>query len=647
MRRQIQQLSGGPLEPIYDTITVKKHVLGRADSILHTLVVSDTAYNNRPLRLYQSKIISDHLRGNQYTLTEAPTGSGKSTIMLCHASWCIDNGYRVIITTPQLGINDNFRKYTEQNFAAKLVGSEKPDFMLPIGSIVRENPSKKTEAVRQYLRRPFRNIYVCSYAALIRALEDESLSSALANTVILIDEAHHSSFGNNSLGRLVELCLEKCAGIHGFTATAFRTDGDKLFNGEFTHYRRTLKEHYCDPDDNKCYCPDFGVYVRFYQEVTKKKFYEFERKNKDLGSSAALIAAYLDEYDKYPLPTIMLIDSAEQAFDLHRSLEKKFGKKKIILNFGSDDGELLVSKNGKLLGERFERLAKGDDIDVVIAIRLMNEGIDWPVCAQTFSPRISSSLQLMMQRAIGRALRLKTAFANHPSPDYSRIVLFEIGIKDDDKDLCTKALFELAVRLKALCEGLDFADEFKFRLRREERERIDIEKRDVQNRSDPQMNSEILAELYDLAHGGASALDLAIAYAESRMEQFGINIDPIGAMEILIACKIVDKKSGEILQSAFDKFSQLSKENARKLNNRLTFAEFRELFGEILDSIKVIGCADYAQLLSGHPDLERVITLLREHVTSSAERNKEILLEMARRGEPRPPSQYRQQRLIH
>ena len=604
------------------TIAVKRSVLG--EKTFRTLVISNTNYDNRTLRPYQQRIILDHLGKNAYTLTESPTGSGKSTIMLCHAAKSIKDGMKVVIATPQLGINEGFRRYTQNGFSAS---TEKQAFRLPIGAVT-ESTSKKSYGVRRYLLGPSKCVHVCSYAALIIALEDESLSSALANTVILIDEAHHSNFGNNSLGSLIELCLEKCAEVHGFTATAFRSDGEELFNGEFVHFRRTLKEHYRDPYDKKSYCPDFGIYVKFYQEVSKKEFDEFEYK-RDLGSSEALIAAYLEEYEEHPLPTIMLVDTAEQAFDLQKAIENKFCDKN-FLNLGSDDRKTLVSQDSNKLKRKFKKLANDcENIDIVIAIRLMNEGIDWPVCAQTFSPRISSSLQLLMQRAIGRALRLKSGFNNHQSPDYSRIVLFEIGIKDDDKDLCTKALFELAVRLKALCEGLDFADEFRFRLRREERERIDSEKEEVKNKSNPQLNNELLQRLCESAARGASAMDLAEEYAESRLK-LGVRIDPKNALEILIECGIVAADSKEILQDAFDRFSSSSKENARKLNNRLTFAEFRELFGEVLDKIQVVGVVDYVQLLSGHPDLDRVIELLRDHVTSSAEKNKEILLEMAK-----------------
>jgi len=102
-------------------------------------------------------------------------------------------------------------------------------------------------------------------------------------------------------------------------------------------------------------------------------------------------------------------------------------------------------------------------------------------------------------------------------------------------------------------------------------------------------------------------------------------------MEVLIGCGVIDREFVGDLQTA------LSKKNAEKLNNRLTFAEFHGIFGDILDQIKVIGAADYTRLLSGHPDLDKVVRLLIDHTINSAEKNKEILLEMARRGERRPP----------
>ena len=606
------------------TITVKESVLGKSG--LRDLVISDAKFDERKLRPYQASIVNQHLTKLR-TLTEAPTGSGKSTIMLCHAARSIADGKKVIITTPQLGINENFQRYTRcGRFQASIEGQK---FQLPMGGIV-EVSGKKSASIRRYLQGISTSVYVCSYPALILALEDESLGDALANTVVLVDEAHHSNYGNNSLGQLIDLCLEKCAEIHGFTATAFRTDNNMLFNGEFKRFRRTLKEHYNDPFDGASYCPDFGIYIRFYQDVPKDQFYKFAE-SRSLGSTKALIDAYLDEYEQHPLPTIMLVDTAAQAFKLQTEIKEKFPEKS-ILNLGSDDGQTLVSKQPRRLKKKFNRLSAGEKFDILIAIRLMNEGIDWPVCAQTFSPRISGSLQLLMQRAIGRTMRNKgeKEYPEHPSRNYSRIVLFEIGIENKDKDLCAKALFELAVRLKALCDGLDLGDNFKFCLSQKERTQVDHEKNKAKNESNPQLNNEILQQLCRLAARGVSAMGLAEKYAELCRDS-GISIGPVNAMEVLIGCGVIDREFVGDLQTA------LSKKNAEKLNNRLTFAEFHGIFGDILDQIKVIGAADYTRLLSGHPDLDKVVRLLIDHTINSAEKNKEILLEMARRGERRPP----------
>ena len=600
------------------TITVKKSVLGKG---FRTLVVSNTDYENRTLRPYQQHIVVDHLGQNNYTITESPTGSGKSTIMLCHAAKRVKEGKKVIIATPQLGINAGFRRYTQKGFSAT-AGDE--TFKLPVGAVV-ESSNKKTTGVKHYLRGPSRCVHVCSYVALIMALEDEALEPILSETVILIDEAHHSSFGENRLGTLIKLCLEKCAEIHGFTATAFRTDGGELFNGEFKHFRRTLKEHYRDPYDSASYCPDFGIYVKFYQEVSKVKFDKFERNTSHLGSSKALIDAYLDEYDEHPLPTIMLVSTAKQAYSLEKAVIGRFGQKK-ILNLGSDDGKMLASRNPQGLKKKFKRLNAGEDFDIIIAIRLMNEGIDWPICAQTFSPRISSSLQLITQRAIGRALRLKPeeAYPNHPSPCYSRIVLFEIGIKDEDSNLCAKALFRFAIRLKALCEGLDFV-EFKFRVDQDIRKVVDREKDKIKNKSNPQSIVEIVSKLYLMATKGAPITKLMEEYVRF-CKGYNIKIGPIAVLEALIECGVVADGSSEILQEVFD---SLSKANVKKLNNRFDKLEV------LLPNIKIIGATDYVQLLSGCPDIDKTIELLREHTTTD-EKSKRELLKLAKSGALKP-----------
>jgi len=590
-----------------DTITVKRNVLGD----LNVRVRRAPPGKPRNLYNYQSRIVNGHLLSHDRTSTEAPTGSGKSTIILSLAIDKIKAGRRPIIISPKLGINAGFTKYTSDSDFR--VGKR----VLPAGSIV-EADGTKSEHVSDWVRRPSSGIMVCSYQSIRHTLKSKNkqVRAALKNVVLLVDEVHHSAYDNpdNMLGGIIGLALKSCAEVHVFTATAFRTDGSALVNGEFAHYRRTLKEHH---DDG--YCPNFGIFIKFYQKVDKVKFDEFEESRK-IGSSKALIASYIKEFTDNRLPTLMLVDSARQAKALYDALKSTF-KGLNIVNLGSEDGRTLESTLSRIK-RKFKKLDSDERIDVVIAIKVSDEGLDWPDCAQTFSPRVSSSLVLLVQRAIGRAMRRKRK--GHISPNYSRVVLFEVGILDDDKSIVAGSLFALAVRLKALCEGLDFADEFKFKLPKRARDEIDEQKSDARSELNMSIMNLIQQDLIRAATGGASQEELVELCIESYSEE-GCELSAITAYELLIQMRVIVPE---------DDMSRLA---AARLIGRLadmTFAELKnnKQFKRLMNLMVVRGVADYVGMLGVDGEMGEIARILREHLKSSSDKNKEILLQIARAG---------------
>lgn len=588
-------------------ITIKSRVLGDLE------VRVRRAPSGKPRRLYdyQSSILESHLTPQSHTLTESPTGSGKSTVMLALAVDKIGAGRKVMIITPKLGINSGFTKYT--NGSDFRVGKR----ILPVGAII-EADGTKSQDVRDWICRISSGVMVCSYQSIRTALNSKSkrVCAALKNVVLLVDEVHHSACDNpdSMLGGIIDRALISCAEVHVFTATAFRTDGSPLVNGEFSHYRRTLREHH-----DGGYCPNFGVSVRFYQKVSKSEFDKFEESRR-IGSTKALIASYVDEYASNRLPTLMLVDRAQQAKALHDALRSSFEGLNVV-NLGSEDGKVLESTLSRIK-KKFARLDSDERIDTVIAIKVSDEGLDWPDCAQTFSPRVSSSLVLLVQRAIGRAMRRKRK--GHPSPDYSRVVLFEVGIKEDDKSIVAGSLCELAVRLKALCDGLDFADKFRFNLPRTARKKTDEQKSTAQSKLNMSIMNLIQQDLLRAVTRGASQEELVELCMESYSEE-GCDLSAIAAYELLIQMKVIMSEAA------------LSEIAATRLVERLADLSIAELksdkqFQSLMNRMTVCGVTDYVSMLGVDGELEEITSMLRDRLKSSSDRNKEILLQIARAG---------------
>jgi len=557
-----------------ESITVKDSVLG--SRIIHIEDDFDgPVFQLKNGRQYQADIVFDHLRKNHYTLTVSPTGSGKSIIIATDVARHKKN---VIIATPKLSINSGFLGLTKTDFEAKCNGKS---YKLPASSFKTPLTDKAAE-IKKLLDTPRRSLIVCSHASLTNFMNrcDKATKKLLKNTVIYLDEIHHSDVCNgNAFGRTVTRCMDLSNKVHGFTATPFRTDGTKsVDDAKFVKHRRTLKTHYLEGQ-----CPDFSIHVRFYDKTKSKK--------------RDLINSYLDEYKKNKKhATLMIVDNKEDAFKLYKSLKAKHPKKKIV-NLGSDDGKKLVSElSPQISTERYDLLKQHGSANIVIAIKMTDEGSDWPDCSQTFSPRVSSSLQLIMQRSIGRTMRKK------PKNPKSRVVFFELGVDLDDSKEAVTCLFKFAIRLKALCDGIDFADNYKFRLPRQLRQSLDKTKTQFINDSDTITNSDYLSEILEMQAKGATNKELIDKYAKL------CKINCVVALELLISQKILVPDDTQS-----NKLSKFLKRLHTTVDSGIWDSlEQNEEYLKLLNEIQTSGISQYFKMLGVDETTSKIKKILEE-----------------------------------
>jgi superfamily II DNA or RNA helicase len=574
----------------------------------------------------------DHMKQNRLTLVESPTGSGKTNIMLSYAAF-VRQHKKVIVITPQLGINHNFTKYTKDGDWCAVErdkdGNEIAQYSLSYNSI-KESHIQKSASMKLFLSSAKGTIRVSSYKAFDLALDDETID--MSDVVLLVDEVHHSDMKDeNLLGSILRKCVDRCSEVHAFTATDFRSDGGQPTSEEFSRFRRLLKEHYQDG----C-CPDFGVFLRFYHAVSKSDFDQLAvtediSDKPDLLNAVnypELLKAYVDEYKKSPLPTIMYVDGAKQAFELQKVLLRKC-KGIRTLNFGSDDGERLVSDVKNLRKTKLDALTDAPrDYDVVIAIKLFDEGMDWVECAQTFNPRLTGSLQRFIQRCVGRALRHKTN-PKHPSPDLSRVVIFEVTLDDKDQDVVKNANLQVAIRIKAICSGIDFTDTFMLAVPLRRRAEVDKEREQFKLQINSLQNNEILQRILWKSAAGASANELIAMFCK-QCAKYGTAITPITAINLLMQYDVIDKNDRIALE-------EIIRKRDRRLS-KLSFSEFMNdpEVKEAIKKLKVIGITDYFGIINGIDDMDEVERVLIRFNANSARENKRKLIELAKSGGKKP-----------
>ena len=613
------------------TIAVRDSVLA-GKTIIHSVILDESMDRSHiTLRRYQCGMI-DHMKQNKFTLVESPTGSGKTNIMLSYAAF-VRRHKKVIVITPQLGINHNFTKYTKDGDWCAIErdkdGNEIAQYVLPYNSI-KESYIQKSASMKLFLNSTKGTIRVSSYKAFDLALDDETID--MSDVVLLVDEVHHSDMKDeNLLGSILRKCVDRCSEVHAFTATDFRSDGGQPTSEEFSRFRRLLKEHYQDG----C-CPDFGVFLRFYHAVNQSDFDRLGATEDisdkpdllDAVNYPELLKAYVDEYKKSSLPTIMYVDGAKQAFELQKVLLRKC-KGVRVLNFGSDDGERLVSDVKNLRKAKLDALTDTPrDYDVVIAIKLFDEGMDWVECAQTFNPRLTGSLQRFIQRCVGRALRHKTN-PKHPSPDLSRVVIFEVTLDDEDQDTVKNANLQVAIRIKAICSGIDFTDTFMLAVSPRRRAEADREREQFRLQINSLQNNEILQRILRESAAGASANELVTMFCK-QCAKYGTAITPILAISLLMQYDVIDKNDRIALE-----------EIIRKRDRRLSKLSFSEFMNDpevkaAIKKLKVIGITDYFGIINGLNDINEIERILIRFNANSARENKRKLIALAKSGGKRP-----------
>lgn len=181
------------------------------------------------------------LSDEQYTIINAPMGSGKSKLMcwISVHSMQKDPDIRCIIAVPQTSIGDGF---IEENL---IMPDSKKFTWMAQHDLCNEQPSEGTiKYVINWLQNPHAffqdRILLCTHATLVnvyKRLKDENRLYILKDLLLWIDEAHHLKNANvegfddaiisNAIGELVTYLMGRKS-VHIGLATASFFRGDRM-----------------------------------------------------------------------------------------------------------------------------------------------------------------------------------------------------------------------------------------------------------------------------------------------------------------------------------------------------------------------------------------------------------------------------------
>lgn len=369
--------------------------------ITHVCGTRTSSLNDMGMREMQARVFD--ARQAQYLLIKAPPASGKSRALMYIGLDKIERQglKKIIVAVPERSIGNSFKTTPLK------VGGFYADWLLtPKCDLTSTGGGQKTQAVAEFLASD-EEILVCTHATL-RLAYDKLSADAFADTVVAIDEFHHTSADAESkLGELVRgLIANESTHLVAMTGSYFRGDAIPVLRAEdeakFTRVTYTYYEQLASYQ----YLKELGIGYHFYS-----------------GSYLSAIQEVLD----LALKTIVHIPNVnsaetpkgkmEQVDDL---LEYVAGGEASKIKRDDATGFYRVERpDGRLLTvadlvddspyretvlKSLREVKARDDLDLIIALGMAQEGFDWIWCEHVLTVGYRNSMTQVIQ-IIGRATR--------------------------------------------------------------------------------------------------------------------------------------------------------------------------------------------------------------------------------------------------
>lgn len=358
-----------------------------------------SAHNLLGMREMQARAYEQ--RNAQYLLIKAPPASGKSrALMFLALDKVMKQGLKkVIVAVPEMSIGGSFQDtdLTTYGFFADWHVDPKYNLCTP-GNV------GKVDRVVKFMDDPDAHYLLCTHATFRFAFEKIKLPYKFDETVVAIDEFHHTSADDtNIMGKTIHtLMTQSKAHIVAMTGSYFRGDAVRILEEEDEAKFTQVTYTYYEQLNGYKYLKSLGIGYHFYQG----RYFEALREVLDL--------------DKKTIIHIPNVNSMESTGDKFTEVERIMD---VIGGTPIKDPETGIyttrARNGKTLRIAdlvtddenrvnvlmyLRNIKKREDMDIIIALGMAKEGFDWPWCEHVLTVGYRSSLTEIVQ-IIGRATR--------------------------------------------------------------------------------------------------------------------------------------------------------------------------------------------------------------------------------------------------
>lgn len=383
-----------------------------------------------PPRKWQSECFETIAPNNPISIINAPTGSGKSTMlsMLAYQRTVSDNKKKTIIAVPQTVIGKGFNTKV-----FKLPDGQVIDWS--VGVDLCTNAKDTVEQFTNFISEdifyseayPFERILVCTHATLVAAFQSLSPEDKQAhwnNLLICVDETHHLQmheiadevYNMNSLGQVVDYSFRNNNEIILVSATMFRGDQKGLVSDELLKdaikYNLPFDKYMEEMKHLKSFSYDFIIDTNEYTEDISKCINNLFTENlKKLFIYIPHPQSYMSSGNKIQEIQSILEQLKTNLNGDKISLDENTGIYHITNILGLDYKVCdLVDEN---LSKRSIRFVNNEIInkdrnalDCVIALNRAKEGFDWEHANGMIVVGQRNSLTDVIQM-VGRLLRDK------------------------------------------------------------------------------------------------------------------------------------------------------------------------------------------------------------------------------------------------
>ncbi len=340
-------------------------------------------------------------RSAQYLLLKAPPASGKSrALMFLALDKVMRQGLKkAIIAVPEISIGGSFANtpLSAYGFFA--------DWHIDEGyNLCTSGNEGKVDKVLAFLNDAGARYLLCTHATLRFAFDRLGDARAFNDTLIAIDEFHHTSAEDgNKLGAMVDALIQgSTAHLVAMTGSYFRGDQVPILTPEAEARFTPVTYTYYEQLNGYRHLKSLGLGYHFYQG----RYVDAVKEVLDLGKKTIIHIPNVNSAES----TGLKLDEVDAILDIIGSVEAK-DPATGIMTVKTAAGKLL--KVADLVTDDKMRpnvlaylrdIKSRDQMDIIIALGMAKEGFDWPWCEHVLTIGYRSSLTEVVQ-IIGRATR--------------------------------------------------------------------------------------------------------------------------------------------------------------------------------------------------------------------------------------------------